>query len=141
VALTKVLAEQTGQFDPTLRIGEDRDYWLRCALEGGRFAGTGDFTCNYAKHENSSMARTTVVAEHELRFYEKYRSLAEVPLRLRRHLLAASLVNLGRLLRRRDPSRSAACLWRAWQCEPFNPRIPFHLAFNGWRSVASAKAA
>ena len=141
VVLTKSLAERTGQFDTTLRIGEDRDYWLRCGLEGGQFACTEAFTCNYAKHENSSMARTSAVAEHELRFYDKYRSLAEVPLRVRRHLLAASLLNLGRLLRRRDPSRSAACLWRAWQCEPFNPRIPFHLAFNGWRSVASEKAA
>ena len=141
VVLTKSLSDRTGQFDPTLRIGEDRDYWLRCALEGGRFAGTGVFTCNYAKHKNSSMARTTVVAEHELRFYEKYRSLTEIPVRLRRHLLASSLVCVGRLLRQRDRSRSAACFWRAWQCEPFNPRIPFHLAFNGWRSIAREKAA
>jgi hypothetical protein len=86
------------------------------------------------------MSQTAAVAEHELRFYEKYRALTEVPLRLRRHLLAASLLSVGRLLRQRDPSRSAACLWRAWQCEPFNPRIPFHLAFNGWRSVAESAA-
>lgn len=141
VVLRKRLADCTGQFDTTLRIGEDRDYWLRCGLEGGRFAHTGVVTCNYAKHGNSSMARTALVAENDLRFYEKYRKLVEVPLKLRRHLLAGSLVSLGRLLRQRDPSRSAACLWRAWQVEPFNPRIPFHLAFNGWRSVASPKAA
>ena len=141
VVLTKALTDRTGQFDPTLRIGEDRDYWLRCALEGGRFAGTGIFTCNYAKHKNSSMARTTVVAENELRFYEKYRSLTEIPIRLRRHLLASSLVCVGRLLRQRDRSRSAACFWRAWQYEPFNPRIPFHLAFNGWRSIARENTA
>jgi glycosyltransferase involved in cell wall biosynthesis len=141
VVLTKALADRTGQFDTTLRIGEDRDYWLRCGLEGGRFGSTGSTTCNYAKHGNSSMARTALVAENDLRFYEKYRKLAEVPLKLRRHLLAGSLVSLGRLLRRQDPSRSAACLWRAWQVEPFNPRIPFHLAFNGWRSVATARAA
>jgi glycosyltransferase involved in cell wall biosynthesis len=141
VVMTKSLADRTGQFDPTLKIGEDRDYWLRCALEGGRFVTTGSFTCNYAKHETSSMARTLVVAGDAVRFYEKYRSLPDVPMRLRRHLLAASLVCLGRLLRRHDQQRSAACFWRAWQCEPFNPRIPFHLAFTGWRSVAGEKAA
>lgn len=137
VVLTKALAERTGQFDMTLRIGEDRDFWLRCALEGGRFANTGAITCRYAKHAKSSMARTTVVAEHELRFYEKYHSLADVPAKLRRHLQANSLVSLGRLLRRRDPQRSASCFWRAWRCEPFNPRIPFHLMFNRWRALSA----
>lgn len=141
VVMTKSLADRTGQFDSTLKIGEDRDYWLRCALESGRFAATGFFTCNYAKHDASSMARTLTVAGDTVRFYEKYRSLADVPIRLRRHLLAASLVCLGRLLRQNDQQRSAACFWRAWQCEPFNPRIPFHLAFTGWRSVAAEKAA
>ena len=141
VALTKALAVRTGQFDTTLRIGEDRDYWLRCALDGAQFARTNLVTCEYAKHKGSSMARTTVVAEHELRFYDKYRTLSDVPLRLRRHLLAASLVSVGRLLRQRDPARSAACFWRAWQHEPFNPRIPFHLAYNGWRSVSAENAA
>jgi glycosyltransferase involved in cell wall biosynthesis len=140
VVLTRALAVRTGQFDTTLRIGEDRDYWLRCALEGGRFSGTDQFTCNYAKHDASSMARTLVVAEHELRFYEKYRSLAEIPRKVRQHHRAASLISLGRLLRQRDPQRSAACFWKAWRCEPFNPRIPVQLAFTGWRSVLAAGA-
>jgi glycosyltransferase involved in cell wall biosynthesis len=139
VVLTQARAKRTGQFDTTLRIGEDRDYWLRCALEGARFATTGAFSCNYAKHSNSSMARTTVVAEQDLRFYDKYRSLADVPLRLRRSLRAASLVSLGRLLRRGDPRRSAACFWRAWKCNPFNPRIPFHLAYNSWRALGRSR--
>ncbi|HTO03568.1 MAG TPA: glycosyltransferase family 2 protein [Opitutus sp.] len=141
VVLTKALAVRTGQFDTTLRIGEDRDYWLRCALDGAQFARTNAITCEYAKHKGSSMARTTVVAEYELKFYDKYRTLSNVPLRLRRHLLAASLVSVGRLLRHREPARSAAYFWRAWQYEPFNPRIPFHLAYNGWRSVAAETAA
>lgn len=141
VVLTKALADRTGQFDTTLRIGEDRDFWLRCGLEGGRFASSGTITCHYAKHANSSMARTTVVAEHDLRFYEKYRSLADVPARLRRRQQVKSLVCLGRLLRRRDPQRSASCFWRAWRYEPFNPRIPFHLVFNGWRALGAQSPA
>lgn len=141
VVLTKSLAERTGQFDATLRIGEDRDYWLRCALEGARFASTDELTCNYAKHESSSMARTANVAECELRFYEKYHALAEVPVRTRRHLLAQSLISLGRLLRQGDPRRSASCFRRAWQSEPLNPRILLHLAFTSWRLVSAQKPA
>lgn len=136
VVLTKELADRVGEFDVALRIGEDRDFWLRCALAGGRFQISKAFTCNYARHVTSSMARTHVVAQQNTLFYEKYRSLAAVPARLRRHLLADSLISLGRLLRDRDNQQSAACFWRAWQCEPFNPKIPAHLMFTGWRSVA-----
>jgi glycosyltransferase involved in cell wall biosynthesis len=141
VVITRALAERTGAFDTSLRIGEDRDYWLRCALAGARFEISNGFTCDQARHPSSSMARTYVVAQHLARFYEKYRSLAAVPERLRRRLLADSLVCLGRLLREHDRTRSAACLWRAWRCEPFNPRILCHLAFTGWRSVATPSAA
>ncbi|HWA87439.1 MAG TPA: glycosyltransferase family A protein, partial [Opitutus sp.] len=50
VVFRSELAHRAGRFDPTLRIGEDRDYWLRCALALGRFQTTPWFTCNYAKH-------------------------------------------------------------------------------------------
>lgn len=141
VVLRKALAERTGQFDTTLRIGEDRDYWLRCALEGGRFASTDTFTCNYTKHEGSSMARTYLVAECEVRFYEKYRALSEVPRPTRRRLLAKSLISFGRLLRKRDPVRSTACFWRAWHTEPLSPQILLHLAFSRWRTHGVQKIA
>jgi len=142
VALTRDVAGRAGEFDTTLRIGEDRDYWLRCALAGARVRGTGRFTCNYAKHLSSSMARTYVVAQHVTRFYQKYQNLDAVPARLRRHLLAQSLICQGRLLREHDRDRSAACFWQAWRCEPLNPLIPVHLAFTHWRAAnPAAKAA
>ncbi len=141
VVLTRALAGRTGKFDEALRIGEDRDFWLRCALHGGRFSPTGAVTCGYARHASSSMARTYVVARHATRFYEKYRRLGSVPPRLRRHLLADSLVSEGRLLRAHDRARSAACFWRALRCEPFNPRILLHLAYTGWRSATGERAA
>lgn len=141
VVMTKDLVGRTGQFDPTLRVGGDRDYWLRCALEGARFGGTHAVTCNHARHDDTSIERTIAIAENAVRFYDKYRSLVEIPLKLRRRLLAASLIRLGILLRQRDPSRRAACLWRAWECEPFNPRIPFQLAFSGRWPIATEKAA
>ncbi len=133
VVLSRALAERAGRFDPSFRIGEDRDYWLRCALAGGRFAATSRCTCNYAKHSASAMTRTPLVAEQAVRFYEKHRSLARVPRRLRRRLLAHSLVNQGRLLRASDPRASAGCFGRAWRCSPFDPRIAAHLARTGWR--------
>ncbi len=138
VVLKRSLARRVGHFDPNLRIGEDRDYWLRCALEGARFHVTRGYTCNYSKHAASSMARTVLVAQHNVRFYEKYRSLAAVPARLRRHLLAESLISYGRLLRSQDRQRSARCLWRAFQCEPFNPRILAHLAVTRFHGKAAA---
>jgi glycosyltransferase involved in cell wall biosynthesis len=141
VVLTRELCRRTGAFDEALRIGEDRDYWLRAALQGARFALTGAGTCAYAKHLSSSMARTYVVAQHVTRFYEKYRQLDAVPAGLRKHLLADSLLCEGRLLRQHNPGYSAGCFLRAWQCEPLNPRTLLHLAFTGWRSVTAARAA
>ncbi len=140
VVMKRALALCVGEFDSTLPIAEDRDYWLRCALLGARFDVTDALTCRYSKHLSGSMTRTYVVAEAIVHFYEKYSTLAAIPLRLRRHLLAASLMRLGRLLRRHDSGRSATCLWRAWQAEPLNPRIPLHLAFTGLRSVAPLHA-
>lgn len=141
VVLTKELAGRVGEFDVSLRIGEDRDYWLRCALAGGRFQNSKAFTCNYAKHVTSSMARTALVAEQNVKFYEKYRMLPSIPAGMRRHLLADSLITVGRLVRNQAPQQSAACFWRAWRCEPLNARIPLHLVFTGWRSVSTPHAA
>lgn len=141
VVLSRAITQRTGTFDEVLRIGEDRDYWLRAALQGARFAATGACTCHYAKHLSSSMARTYVVAQHATRFYEKHRGLAAVPVGLRRHLLADSLLCEGRLLRQHNPGHSAGCFLRAWQCEPLNPRTLLHLAFTGWRSVIAPRAA
>lgn len=141
VGLTRELADRVGWFDLTLRIGEDRDYWLRCALANARFGLTKSFTCDYAKHAGSAMARTQLVAQQEARFYEKYRSLTAIPARLRRHLLAESLIAHGRLLRAESRQRSAACFWQAWRCEPLNFRTLLHLAFTGWQSVRTSSAA
>jgi len=141
VVLTRTLSTRTGIFDRTFSVGEDRDYWLRCALAGGRFRGTSTVSCRYTKHAASSMAQTQNVALQATRFYEKHFALTAVPARLRRHLLADSLITVGRLLRQSDPERSAASLRRAWHCEPFNLKIPFHLACTNWRTMSPARAA
>lgn len=134
VILSRALVERTGWFDESLKIGEDRDYWLRAALAGARFGAVPGLTCNYSRHVSSSMARTYLVAEHTVGFYQKHRALSLIPRRLRRRLLANSLITLGRLLRQPDPTRSASCFRRAWRCAPLNPRIPLHLLCTRWQA-------
>jgi len=118
VALRRSLVERAGRFDEAFCVGEDRDYWLRCAVLGARFADTGEVTCHYAKHGASAMARTLVGAQQEVVFFEKHRELAVVPEPLRRARLAEALANHGRLVRHADPAHSARLLWRAWRLAP-----------------------
>jgi glycosyltransferase involved in cell wall biosynthesis len=130
VALRRSLAEKAGRFDEAFCVGEDRDYWLRCALLGARLAETGEVTCHYAKHTASAMTRTLVWAQQEVAFFEKHQLLAAVPVTLRRALLTAALLNHGRLLRATDPRRSAQILWRAWKTSPARLAVLPHLVYS-----------
>lgn len=135
VTLTRALARRVGRFDRALGAMTDRDYWLRCALAGARFALAEAVTCYQARHPSSASARTYAVARHNARFFEKHRALRAIPRRTRRRMLADSLLTLGRLLRQYDRWQSATCFWRAWRCAPFNLRIPLQLAVTGWRAL------
>ena len=138
VALRRDLVEKTGRFDAAFCVGEDRDYWLRCALLGARFADTGEITCRYAKHGASAMARTLVWAQQEVAFYEKHRALAAVPAARRTERLADALLNHGRLLRASDPEASARVLWRAWKLAPLRPAPLLHLLVSATRILRRA---
>jgi glycosyltransferase involved in cell wall biosynthesis len=118
VVLRRAIAERAGRFDESFCVGEDRDYWLRCALLGARFADSGEVTCNYAKHGASAMARTLIWAQQDVAFYEKHGTLAAISESLRKERLAEALSNHARLLRHTEPRRSAALLWRAWRLTP-----------------------
>lgn len=141
VVLSREMVARTGRFDESLRIGEDRDYWLRAALAGARFRATTRVTCTCSRHLSNSTARTYLVAEQAVRFYEKHRALQALPPGLRRHQLVASLTHFGRMLRPHDPRRSADCFRRAWRCAPLNPRLPLYLALIRWRNVRSCPTA
>jgi len=131
VLATSELVAQTGDFDSGFSVGEDRDYWLRAALDGQRFAVSPEPTCLYAKHAKSTMSRTQLVAAQTVRFYEKYFGLAAIPAAQRRKLLAGSLVDEGRLLRHVHPRESVRQLWRAWRLVPFNLTAAAHLLRSG----------
>lgn len=136
VAVRLSTARQTGNFDPALRIGEDRDYWLRIAAKGGRFADSGEVTCFYAKHTASTMAKTHLWAKQEVAFYEKHRDWAGVSATSRRHQLAHVLLNYGRLVRASDPAASTEALRKAWKLRPFSPTILLQLTTSALKALS-----
>lgn len=132
VALPRRTIARTGAFDPTLRIGEDRDYWFRALADGATLACTGANTCRYTKHPGSSMTKTLRVAEDTVRFYEKHAHATDIPASLRRRLLADARLTLARLLLREDPIGARRLGWRAWRSAP--TRLPL----LAWCLYASA---
>ena len=132
VVLRRETAVTAGRFDPRFQVGEGRDYWLRCALAGGRFCDTHRATCRTPRRA-ANATRTLAFADSTVQFYEKHRELAAVPAALRRRLLAASLVTHGRLLRASDPARAARCFWRAWSLQPVHVQTLGQFALTGWR--------
>ncbi len=130
VALRTALVKAVGPFDPAFRIGEDRDYWLRCALAGARFAITAEPTAFYAKHATSTIGKTLLWAQQEAAFYEKHFSLAAIPASERRARLAHALSNHARLLRATDRAASARQLFRAWKLQPVRLSYLVHAAYS-----------
>jgi glycosyltransferase involved in cell wall biosynthesis len=120
VGLRRDLCARVGPFREELRVGEDRDYWLRTALAGGQLRGTGRITATYHKHAASTMARTRTVAEHTLRFYVLHAHEAAVPRGLRQRCLHDALVVQGRLCRAVQPAESLKHLRRAVRLRPWN---------------------
>jgi hypothetical protein len=135
IFLSRAIAQRTGEFDRKFRIGEDRDYWLRAALAGACFTIEPGLTCLYAKHPNSAMHRTLLVAQQIVQFYEKYFRLGEVPAWLRKRELARALLSEARLLRATNPKASVQQIWRAWRLTPYDLRLASQLAFSGGRAA------
>jgi glycosyltransferase involved in cell wall biosynthesis len=126
VAIDRSFAAGVGRFDNRLHVGEDRDFWLRCALAGARFSPTGRVTCRYSKHDGSAMSRTLRVAEQNVRFYEKHRNLEEIPEERRRRALAEALQTHARLSRSRDARASLSLLRSSWRLNP-RPSVVVHM--------------
>jgi glycosyltransferase involved in cell wall biosynthesis len=118
VLLTRALASRVGLYDTAFQVGEDRDYWLRASLAGAKFRIQRTATCHYAKHGGSTMAKTRLVTAQAIQFYEKYQNASDLPTGLRRKMLAQSLANEARLLRRPSPGRSLGQLIQAVRLNP-----------------------
>jgi glycosyltransferase involved in cell wall biosynthesis len=124
VALPRATLARVGRFDETLRIGEDRDYWLRALAAGGALGFSPAPTCRYTKHAGSSMTRTRRVAEDAVRFYEKHLRAPGIPRTVARRALAAALRTLGRLARRENPAAARAAFLRGWRVWPAALDLP-----------------
>jgi glycosyltransferase involved in cell wall biosynthesis len=122
VGLTRQTISRAGQIDETLRIGEDRDYWLRALADGGKLVCTGNVTCRYTKHEGSSMTKTLRVAADTVRFYEKHAGTTDVPVSLRKRLLAEARHTEARLIRASEPARARTLFRSAWRTWPWSFR-------------------
>lgn len=140
VVLSREAWRRTGEFDRNLRIGEDRDYWLRAVLAGAVVSIEPAVTCDYAKHAGSAMARTLLVAEQTVRFYEKHFALAALAAGVRHRRMAAALAVEARLLRATDALGSVRRLLRAWRLRPASIGLLPHLALSLWRCMRPRSA-
>jgi len=122
VMVCRNVAEKAGGFDADLKVGEDCDYWMRILSGGAKLACTGKLTCYYAKHEESAMAKTLMVAEHAVKFYRKHLQSDFLPASLRNAYYAKSLWNYGRLVRQQDPLLARSLFLEAWKTRPLDFR-------------------
>lgn len=140
IALRRAMAIKAGYFDPQFRVNEARDFWLRCAVNGARFARTRHATCRTVRAPNPDPKEALLAADQRIQFYEKHRDLASIPAALRRHLLSTSLVAKGRLLRASDPTAAARYFGRAWALQPMHVQTLGQLALGGSRPASTPAA-
>lgn len=119
VLLKRSLCQRVGAFDIKLLVGEDRDYWLRCAMQGARFGLSPDAVVHYAKHAGGTLTKVLLWAEQDVAFQRKHGRLEQVAASVRRQALSQALENHGRLLRHGYPGRSAGRLLEAWRLAPW----------------------
>lgn len=131
VMMRTSLRESVGLFDPSLTIGEDRDYWLRAALDGALFGFSPHRSCRYRKHQTSLMNKTVRVADDAVYFYRKH--LASAPMQFRnllRQQLSAALNIRGRLIRASDPERALESFAESLLLNPADSKTAMQWAFT-----------
>ena len=128
VALPSATFRRIGNFDTSLRIGEDRDYWFRCLADGGSLGCTGKVSCRYLKHAGSSMAGTLRVVEDNIQFFRKHQLASDIPPDIRKTSLIAALLIKGRIHFKGAPDVARACYREAIKTSPFTPQPYFLLA-------------
>lgn len=136
LAFRREFAARAGFFDSQFKVGEARDFWLRCAVQGARFARTLRATCHVHRGTLPDPAQTLLQADQQVRFFEKHRDLPGVPAALRRQSLSTSLVAKGRLLRAADPAAALPYFLRAWSLQPMHIQTLGQLALAGCRLAA-----
>lgn len=119
VALSRRCFEAVGEFDESLSIGEDRDYWLRCAEKGFALGYTGNASCHYYKHAGNTMSKTIKVAEQSIEFYRKRLDDDRYPRSLRRQKLFDAYRNHALVARKTDRTAALHSIKSAIRLRPF----------------------
>lgn len=122
IAFSAETANRTGKFDTSLRIGEDRDYWFRALEAGGTIGFTGNASCYYRKHTQSSMNNVLKVAEDSIIFHRKHLKTSGVSSKLARQKLSGCLFSWARLIRRQDPIQARKAFLESWMLQPLDLR-------------------
>ena len=78
--LRKACVQTVGDFDTSLRACEDHDFWLRCAVNGARFAVNSEGLVLYRKHAISMSAQKSNQLAHDALLHDRVRqALTEKP--------------------------------------------------------------
>jgi hypothetical protein len=110
------------RFDPTLKIGEDLDLWIRFVKAGFKPAFSSQATFNYRKHPTSTTGNTITFPEEFSRVFEKYLGDPAVDQTLCRRSLENMLLNVVRMTWRQQPARARAALARLFRFNRSSPR-------------------
>lgn len=113
-----VLADQAGEYDPEIFLGEDYDYWLRLGLVGG-VRHLPFIVYEYAFHEGSlTSSRRKAHIEALEKIAHKHLALGSATPRQISRLATTVAGNYRRYGYRRDALRTA---WFAWRLSPMSP--------------------
>lgn len=118
VVFRKQLWDRAGGFDPSFRYVEDRDMWLRCAREGGRFVYSGAATCRYRKHGEALSTHAAPMAVACARVFNKHLGWSAIPLEIRLQSAVDAWIAAARLIQREEPLEAVGYLQQAWTIEP-----------------------
>jgi glycosyltransferase involved in cell wall biosynthesis len=113
-AITRRLMEKVGDFDQTMRVVQDLDYWIRAATLGFQIIGTGKQTYYYRKSENSLSTATAKSTETCGRLFEKHRHCGILP---ENEIVAKARGNYfaaGRIYWRQDAAAASRMFYKSW---------------------------
>lgn len=148
VLLRSELVQGGEGFDPSLRYAEDRDLWLRLALEH-RFHACGDLLVRYRVHPEqlTDGSRRLGNLEVEARLAEKWLGWVEAHAPRFRNDARKAACRALRLLakalseERADPAEARGLLLKAMRIYPWDHRVPLKLLALAWLSPGSRSRA